>query len=131
MDGRVRVLERWIIVLIAIHSVAVGALLLVAPQWSSRFGGWEGVAPEFFTRQAGIFHMVVVMGYLFEYVRTGGVSFLVATKCVAFVFLTTAFLLGERAWAVPVSALADGAMAIVVAAVHAKVRALPSAFDRS
>lgn len=120
MDGRVRMLERWIVVLIAIHSAGVGLLLLLAPEWSAEFGGWDGVASQFFTRQAGVFHIVVALGYLLEYFRTGGVTFLVVTKSVALVFLTAAFLLGEHAWSVPFSAISDGLMAVVVAAVHTR-----------
>lgn len=95
MDGRVRMLERWIVVLIAIHSAGVGLLLLLAPGWSAEFGGWDGISSLFFTRQAGVFHIVVAIGYLLEYVRSGGVTFLVVTKSVAVVFLTAAFFLGD------------------------------------
>lgn len=122
MDGRIRSLERWIVVFIAVHSAGVGLLLLLAPEWSADFGGWSAAAPLFFTRQAGVFHIVVAFGYSLEYFRFGSVSFLVATKAVAFVFLATAFILGEKAWAVPLSAIVDGLMAVGVAGLHAKLR---------
>jgi len=125
MDGRVRILERWIVVFIAIHSTAVGLLLLIAPGWSAEFGGWSAATPLFFTRQAGVFHIVVAIGYAIEYFRYGSVSFLVATKAVAFVFLAAAFLLGESAWAVPFSAIVDGLMAVVVVGLHTRRRGSP------
>ena len=40
MDARVRMLERWIVVLIAIHSAGVGMLLLLAPRWSAESVAW-------------------------------------------------------------------------------------------
>ena len=129
MDARVRMLERWIVVLIAIHSAGVGMLLLLAPRWSAEFGGWDGIASLFFTRQAGVFHIVVAIGYLLDYFRSGGVTFLVVTKSIAVVFLTAAFLLGERAWAVPFSAVTDGLMGAVVAALH--LRGGGSLFSRA
>ena len=68
MDGRIRSLERWIVVFIAVHSAGVGLLLLLAPEWSADFGGWAAAAPLFFTRQAGVFHIVVAVGYTLEHV---------------------------------------------------------------
>jgi len=111
-------LERWLVHLIALHSLLVGGMLLAAPRWATGFGGWSEVEPLFFTRQAGIFHFVVVVGYLGEYWRHRGVSLLVATKAIAFVFLGVAWLLGESAWSVPLSALADGLMGAAVAWAH-------------
>ncbi len=93
-------------------------MLLCAPGWATEFGGWSGVSHLFFTRQAGVFHFVVVMAYLGEYHRLRGVSLMVATKTIAFLFLVGAWLLGERAWSVPLSGFADGAMGLVVALVH-------------
>jgi hypothetical protein len=115
---RLREVELWLIRLIVVHSTAVGILLLFAPTWSANFGGWGSVEPLFFMRQAGVFHIIVAVGYLLEYRQRGGVSFLVFTKSVAFVFLVSVTLFGETAWAVPLSAGGDGLMALVVALVH-------------
>lgn len=60
-------LERWIVVLVAIHSACVGLLLLLMPEWSAKFGGWGNLMPLFFTRQAGVFHIVVAIGYALDY----------------------------------------------------------------
>lgn len=110
--------ESWLVHLVALHSLIVGALLLVAPAWATHFGGWPAASPLFFPRQAGVFHFVVVIGYLNEYWRYGGVRLLVITKAIALLFLGGAWLLGESAWSVPFSALADGAMGVVVALAH-------------
>ena len=111
-------IERWLVYLVAVHSAAVGLMLLLAPTWATRFGGWEHVAPLFFTRQAGVFHFVVVVGYLGEYRRYGGVRLLVATKALATLFLSAAWLGGESAWSVPFSAAGDAAMGLAVALAH-------------
>lgn len=113
-----RRVESWLVHLIALHSLVVGGMLLLAPGWATQFGGWSGVSHLFFTRQAGVFHFVVVIAYLGEYHRLRGVSLMVATKSIAFVFLVGAWLLGERAWSVPLSGLADGVMGLLVALVH-------------
>jgi len=110
--------ERWLVHLVALHSLAVGAMLLAAPAWAARFGGWDHVAPLFFTRQAGAFHFVVVVGYLGEYWRYGGVRLLVATKAMATLFLAAVWLAGESAWSVPFSAAGDAAMGLAVAFAH-------------
>ena len=110
--------ERWLVWLIALHSVVVGVMLLFLPAWSAAFGGWGEASPLFFARQAGVFHFVVAFAYVYEYLRHRGVTILVVTKATAFVFLVTAALLGEPAWSVAFSGVADGGMGLVVLLVH-------------
>lgn len=114
--------ERLLVTLIALHSLGVGALLLLVPAWAVVFAGWPGAEPLFFPRQAGVFHFVVAFGYLLEHRGHGGVTLLVVTKTVAAIFLLSAAALGEAAWSVPFSGLADGAMGLAVFVVHRRVR---------
>ena len=111
-------LERLLVALICAHSLGVGMLLMAAPQWALRFGGWDGIDPVFFARQAGIFHVVLVAGYVLEYVRHRGVTFMIAAKTIAVVFLVAMWLLTDVPWAVPLSGVADGLMAVAVWWVH-------------
>lgn len=111
-------LETWLICLVSAHSVAVAAFLVLLPEWSAAFGGWGRLEPTFFARQAGIFHFVVAVGYLYEYFRYRGVTLLILAKSTAVVFLLSATLMEGVAWAVPVSALGDALMAVLVLAVH-------------
>lgn len=111
-------LERLVVHLVALHSVAVGAGLLFLTRWGAAFGGWPDVTPLFFARQAGIFHFVVVAGYLLEYHRTGGVTFLLTTKSIAVVFLLVMTAVDGGPWLVPVSAAGDALMGAAVWAVH-------------
>ena len=114
-----RRVERWLIVLIALHSVSVGIALTIFTDWSTTFGGWGPAEPRFFARQAGVFHLAVALGYLLEYQRYRGIGLLVTAKSIAVVFLLLTAILGDdNTWAVPLSALADGLMAAAVILVH-------------
>ncbi len=113
--------ERWLVILVAAHSVVIGLLLLLVPAWAVRFAGWDGADPLFFLRQAGVFHFVVALGYLLEYFRSRTVTLLVCTKTAAAAFLLLATAFGEVAWSVPFSGVADGLMGLAVFVAHRAV----------
>ncbi len=100
------------VVLVALHSYAVGAFLVFATEWGAAFGGFGAVSPLFFASQAGIFHFVLATAYLVEWFRYGGVVILLAGKATAVVFLVAMWALGTEAWSVPFSALGDGLMGL-------------------
>lgn len=110
--------ERWLVLLIALHSYLVGFMLLFFTAWSAAFGGWGEASPPFFARQAGAFHFVVATAYLIEYLRYRGVSILVTTKAFATVFLLGIALLDGEPWVVPLSGASDGLMGLVAWQVH-------------
>ena len=112
-----RGLETWLVVLIALHSYLVGVMLLFFSDWSLSFGGWENPGTFFFTRQGGLFHLIVATGYLMEYFRHRTVSLLVLAKAVAVVFLLAMALLGAP-WAALFSAATDGLMLLLIVLVH-------------
>lgn len=114
-------LERWLVWLIAAHSVAIGVVLLAVPAWAVRFAGWEGAHPLFFPRQAGVFHLVVASGYLLEYHRSQRVTLLVVTKALACTFLLASAAFTDAAWSVLFSGVTDGAMGLAVLLVHQRV----------
>ena len=113
-----RKLETWYVVLIALHSYCVGGFLLFATRWGAEFGGWGAVEPLFFARQAGIFHFVVATGYLIEYYRDRRITLMLTAKSIAVVFLTAMALVDGGPWAVPLSAAADGVMALIAWWLH-------------
>ena len=115
-------LERVYVVLVALHTFAVGAGLFVIPSWALRFGGWQAVPPLFFPRQAGIFHFILGTAYLEEHRRWGSVRLLVLAKSFAVVFLIGAALLAPVPWFVPVSGVADGLMGLLAWLLHRQVR---------
>jgi hypothetical protein len=111
--------ERLLVVLIILHSVAVGLALLAVPEWALRFGGWAETGPSFFPRQAGVFHFLLALGYGLEFFRCRTVTLLVAAKATAFVFLSAAtVLLWPPPWIVPFSAATDGLMGLAVVLLH-------------
>lgn len=114
-------LEKWLIVLIALHSLGVGAALMLAPRWVAGFFGWGEVTPLFFPRQAGIFHVVLALGYLLEYFRLRSILLLVTAKSAALVFLLSATVLTESPWVVPFSGISDGLMGLAAVIVHRRV----------
>jgi len=111
-------LERRLVVLIALQSYAVGAFLLLLPEWSARLGGFERVAPAFFARQAGVFHFLVATAYLLEYFQRGSVTLLLLAKSCAVVFLLAMTLLEPGPWIVPATGVADALMGIAAFVVH-------------
>jgi hypothetical protein len=114
-------IERLLIILIALHSFACGAGLLWANPEIMKFAGWPDTGPLFFPHQGGIFHFVLGICYMIEYFHYRGVLMLVTAKVIATVFLIGSFALGEKAWVVLFSGIADGLMAIAVLVVHAMV----------
>jgi hypothetical protein len=111
-------IEPWLVVLIAIHSAAIGLVAVVATEWGIRFSGFESASPLFFPRQVGVFHVVVAFAYLIEWFRYRGVAILVTTKAIAVAFLGTMMAVSPSPWVVPLSALGDAAMCAAVLVVH-------------
>jgi hypothetical protein len=115
-------LECVLVLLISLHSLAVGVGLLAIGVTGPLFG-FGAVTPAFFAHQGGAFHLIVGAGYWLEYRAQGTVRLLLLAKASATVFLLGASLLTPVPWLVPLSALGDLAMGLVVALVHRRVRA--------
>ncbi len=111
--------ERWLVVLVALHSAVVGVVLLCAPGWAAALGGWGEIDTVFFIRQGGAFHLVVAVGYLMEYFRHKTVGLLLTAKTLATVFLVLSWLADlSGPWALPFAALGDGLMGLLVFLAH-------------
>lgn len=108
-EGARRLLSAWV-VLVALHSYAVGAFLLFLTEWGARFGGFGDVSPLFFARQAGVFHFVIATTYLVEWFVHRGVIVMLLAKASAVVFLLAIWAGGADAWSVPLSAAGDAFM---------------------
>lgn len=121
-----RTVRDGLVVLVALHSVAISLVLLFAPAWAASFGGWGEASPLFFVRQGGAFHLVVALGYLAELRRYGTVRLLLLAKGLAVAFLGGLWLAGEEAWSVPLSALGDAAMGLAVLWAQARLTGSPS-----
>lgn len=119
--GRERLLG-WLVAAIALHSLGIAAVLLFAPDWGVRLGSFSALQPRFFARQAGAFHVVVAVVYLYEWFRYRGVTLLLITKCIAVLFLVTAPWFEPVPWPIPVSAAGDAVMAALVWTLRRGVR---------
>jgi hypothetical protein len=111
--------DRWVaaaVVVVAMHSVAIGVVTLAHTEWALRLGGWTPAEPLFFVRQFAVFHLALAAAYLIEYFRYRGVSILVVAKTIALGSLLLALARGPEPWVVPFTALAEGLMAVGVAA---------------
>ncbi len=113
--------ERILIVLIALHSIAVGIMLMFFAEWAVSFAGWAGAEPIFFIWQAGAFHFVLAAGYLVEHLSHRSITLLLIAKTTAFVFLLGGSLLADTPWSVWFSGVADGSMALTAYLVHRAV----------
>jgi len=115
---RVNRAERWLILLVSLHSFAVGAILSLFPRFGLAFAGFGEATPMFFPRQAGVFHLVLAFGYLLEHFRYRGILLLLFAKGAAAVLLLSVAATSDAPWAVPFSEAADGLMGAAVWAVH-------------
>ena len=115
------------VLLVALHSYAVGIGLLFLAPLTLPFGGFELPASLFFVRQGGVFHLTVATGYLWEWRRHRALFLMLTTKAMATVFLGLAWLLTPQPpWLIGASALQDGAMGAVAAWLVLRARdALP------
>jgi hypothetical protein len=117
-----RRVEAWLINAIALHSLAVGLALLFLGRWGLALGGWSDVSPLFFARQAGVFHVVVAVGYFLEYRRYGSVYLIILAKTIAVLFLVATVWLDGAPWSVSASAVGDGLMGLAALVVHRQRR---------
>lgn len=113
--------ERWLVILVALHTYGVGIGLLFLTRWGAALGGWPEVEPTFFAKQAGVFHLVIGTVYLIDYFRSDSVLLLVIAKATGVVFLMTLTLVGNVPWVVPVSGVVDGLMGLAVLLVRNRV----------
>lgn len=108
-----------LVVLIALHSYAIGLILLFASGWAVDVGGWQVEGSRFFTRQGGAFHLVVASIYLWAWWRHRSIAPIVIAKSLATVFLLAMSLRGEPL-GVLLSGIADAAMLAILLAVRAR-----------
>ena len=105
--------EGLLVLLIALHSYGVGLMLMFASAFALRLGGWGDEGTLFFTRQGGVFHLIIATIYLLDYFRRGTIAPIVLAKSTAVVFLVVLAVLGEP-WLVWMSAIVDLLMLISV-----------------
>ena len=110
-------LEKLGVFLVALHSFLIGLMLIFATARILGFAGWEEVPRLFFPRQSGVFHIILAVGYLWEYRRHGTIGLMLMAKTVAVVFLLI-MSPWKEAWSVPFSGIFDGLMLVGMAFIH-------------
>jgi hypothetical protein len=123
--GRGRAL-RVIVALIALHSLALGSLLLFAPRFALELTGFGEPAGVFFPTQSGLFLLILAVCYLLALREPVLLVVVLLSKAcaVAFLVVHAAFLGGPPVlW---LAALGDGAMLTAALAALARAPAAPS-----
>lgn len=116
-----RRLESVGVFLVALHSFAIGIMLMFTTAWVLQFAGWDEVSHLFFPRQSGAFHIILAAGYFWEYRIYKTIRLMLLAKGTAVVFLLV-MSPWKEAWSVPFSGVFDGLMLVGMAFVHRMVR---------
>ena len=114
-------LESLGVFLIALHSLLIGLMLIFATEWVLGFAGWAHIDHLFFPRQSGAFHIILALGYVWEYRSHGTIGLILMAKATAVIFLLI-MSPWKEAWSVPFSGVFDGLMLAGMATVHGMVR---------
>lgn len=117
-------LMRLLILLIGIHSCALGVVMLFAPRFMLQLFGFPEGVPAFFPSQSGVFLLIFGICYLFAMAEPELVKIIVISKAfaVVFLFIHAAFLMAPPAiWA---AAFGDTAMLAAMCAALLRHRRL-------
>ena len=114
--------------LFTIHSAIVGFALILIPFHLLEFFGYFDYSGIFFKTQGGVFHIVMAVAYALAAVNLEKahfvIVFIIAAKSMATLFLLSYFFWIEPIWMVLLSALGDGAMAVVLYLIYSQYRKL-------
>ena len=111
-------LFKTLFILLGIHSLCVGAGLILIPLSAYSFFGFGEYYGSFFKIQGGVFH--IIMGSVYIVTATDPQKYrsfiylTIAAKLTATVFLLGYYFLAERIWMVLVSGLGDLVMGLAV-----------------
>ena len=114
-------LENLGVFLVALHSFAIGIMLIFTTSWVLQFAGWDEVSHLFFHRQSGAFHLILAAGYWWEYHKHGTIGLMLMAKAIAVVFLLI-MSPWKEAWSVPFSGILDGLMLVGMFFIHRMAR---------
>ena len=120
-----RSVEKLVIGAVALHSLALGLLMLLQPASTLRFFGWDYDGPMFFPSQSGVFLFLLGMMYLAGVWYRPCAWLLVASKATAVLFLVVQYKTGMGPAILLLAALLDGLMGLTVAIMLTWTRHLP------
>ena len=116
-----RRLEEVGVFLVALHSFAIGFMLIFTTAWVLQFAGWDEVSHLFFPRQSGAFHIILAAGYFWEFRAHQTIKLMLLAKGTAVVFLLV-MSPWKEAWSVQFSGIFDGLMLVGMAFIHRMAR---------
>ncbi|MFO7525719.1 MAG: hypothetical protein R6W68_09715 [Ignavibacteriaceae bacterium] len=106
------------LVLIGIHSLAVGIGLLIIPLSLLNDFGFENYTESFFQAQGGVFHIAMSAAYFMAGFNTDKstriITFIIIVKLIAFIFLISYFLFVSGILLILLSAIGDGLMGLLL-----------------
>ena len=111
--------------LVAIHSFCVGLGLMLIPLEYYDFFGFGSYQGNFFKIQAGIFHLVLVIAYVFAALDPVNyramILFSILAKFIATIFLICYSIFGEMMWMVMISGITDFLMGLILLTFYLKM----------
>jgi len=104
-----------LVVLVALHSVALGVCLLLFPLTTLGLVGWEFAGPRFWPSQAGLFLLILGVAYVAALRFRPFVWLVIGSKVSAFLFLRASVVWLDAPRLVAVLGCGDGLMGVAVA----------------
>jgi hypothetical protein len=114
---RYDLLLKWILWLVAIHSICFGISLIILPVSVIEFFGFK-LTEKFFADQGGVFHLVVAVAYIWAALDLENSFKLIVLSCtakfVATIFLLSYFFFSDPKLMVLLSGIADFLMGFTI-----------------
>jgi len=114
---RYDLLLKWILWLVAIHSICFGIALVILPISFIEFFGFR-LEEKFFADQGGVFHLVVAVAYIWAALDLENSFKLIVLSCtakfVATIFLVSYYIFGSHIFMVIFSGFADFMMGMAI-----------------
>lgn len=108
---------KWVLWLIAVHSICYGICLIVFPPEVFDYFGFS-LTQTFFADQGGVFHLIISSVYIFAAWDLPESSKLIGITCFvkfsAFIFLMAWYIFGMHSWIILISGILDLLMGIAV-----------------
>ena len=104
--------------LVALHSIAIGLVLIAQPTLLMTLSGFSSECERFFPTQGGVFHFLMATAYIMGATNIGKYHYLIVfsifVKAVGTFFLIIYCIIVEFKWIVLLSGIGDGAMGLMI-----------------
>ncbi len=111
--------------LVAFHSFAVALALMFSPSMLMEFFGYSAITEPFFKVQAGVFHIVMVVAYIYAAIdplrNRIMITYSITVKFIATVFLIIYFVFIDPVLVIILSGLGDLIMGLVLLYLYRKL----------